>query len=145
MSRARLNMRRIQMALVGIRRFKRRFDEIKVGANHMGWLFSGPGTAAAGCKLPAWHPAAQPAPHLCTAAVTIHQHQTLLLHPPSLPLPRCRRGRSQSTAWRPWPPSASSASCPAWPSQPCWPGWSSLRWRRSPRMLVGGMGMGAGG
>ena len=53
MSRARLNMRRIQMALVGIRRFKRRFDEIKVGAMRMGWLFSGPGTAATGCKLPA--------------------------------------------------------------------------------------------
>jgi hypothetical protein len=30
MSRARLNMRRIQMALVGVRRFKRRFDDIKV-------------------------------------------------------------------------------------------------------------------
>lgn len=30
MSRARLNMRRIQMALVGVRRFKRQFDDIKV-------------------------------------------------------------------------------------------------------------------
>lgn len=32
MTRARLNVRRIQMALVGVRRFKRRFDDIKVGA-----------------------------------------------------------------------------------------------------------------
>ncbi len=46
MSRTRVNWRRVQMALAGVRRAKRRFDAIKV--RRWGWGVGGVGGGAAG-------------------------------------------------------------------------------------------------
>lgn len=41
MSRAKVNLRRIQMALIGLRRLKRKFDAIKVRWAEADWKMQG--------------------------------------------------------------------------------------------------------
>ena len=65
MSRARRNMRRIQMALVGVRRFKRRFDDIKVGRVSTAVL-------AKGCLQLAATPGASSGQHQAAKPALLH-------------------------------------------------------------------------
>ena len=113
MSRARVNMRRIQMALVGVRRCKRTFDAIKVGRQggqallHDAWRRQDGATPLHTHDPPAVPPFSPPPPADVEGSAAQHSgHGRHLLHlllpPPGHPRPAglACAGHAGGAAWR---------------------------------------------